>query len=115
MLSNPDNPNSGGALKDAVDAAARSLRLELQQVDARGPADLEQAFSVVVKWRANALVVPEDAVFISHAKRIAALAIKNQLRTIGFGEYAEAGGLLAFGVSFADLYGVERPCSSTRS
>mgnify|MGYP003694056665 CR=1 FL=1 len=58
----------------------------------------------VVKWRTNALVIPEDAVFISHAKRIAALAIKNQLRTIGFGEYAEAGGLLAFGVSFADLW-----------
>jgi putative ABC transport system substrate-binding protein len=104
VLSNPDNPNFQGPLKEADDVAARVLRLELQHVDARGPADLEQAFSVVVKWRANALVIPEDAVFISHAKRIAALAIKNQLRTIGFGEYAEAGGLLAFGVSFADLW-----------
>ena len=58
----------------------------------------------MVKWRANALVVPEDAVFISHAKRIAELAAKNHLRSIGFGEYAEAGGLMAFGVSFADLW-----------
>jgi putative ABC transport system substrate-binding protein len=104
VLSNPDNPNFQGALKEAMDVAARSLRLRLQYADARGPDDFERAFSVVAKWRADALVVPEDAVFISHARRIAELGVRNRLRTIGFREYAEAGGLMAFGVNFADLW-----------
>jgi putative ABC transport system substrate-binding protein len=104
VLSNPDNPNFRGPLKEAMDAAAQSLRLEVQQVDARGPDDFESAFAAMAKWRADALMVPEDAVFISHAGRIAELAARRHLRTIGFAEYAEAGGLLAFGVNFADLW-----------
>jgi len=36
--------------------------------------------------------------------RIADFAIRRHLRTIGFAEYAEAGGLLAFGVNFTDLW-----------
>lgn len=104
VLSNPDNPNFRGALKEAMDAAAQSLRLEVQQVDARGPGDFESAFAAMGKGRADALMVPEDAVFISHAGRIAELAARQRLRSIGFAEYAESGGLLAFGVSFTELW-----------
>jgi putative tryptophan/tyrosine transport system substrate-binding protein len=104
VLTNPDNPNFRGELRSALDSAARSLRIELNHVDARGPDDFERAFSTMAKWRADALMVFEDAVFISHAKRIAELSTKSQLRTIGFAEYAEAGGLMAFGVSFTGLW-----------
>ena len=104
VLTNPGNPNFQGSLRDALDGAARSLRIELNHVDVRGPDDFELAFSAMAKWRADALIVFEDAVFISHAKRIAELSARSQLRTIGFAEYAEAGGLMAFGVSFTDLW-----------
>jgi putative ABC transport system substrate-binding protein len=104
VLTNPDNPNFRGALREAMEVAAQSLRLEVQQIEARGPSDFDGAFVAVAKWRADALVVPEDAVFISHAKRIAELAMKSRLRTIGFAEYAEAGGLLAFGVDITDMW-----------
>ena len=40
----------------------------------------------------------------AQARRIADLASKHQLPTVGFVEYAQAGGLLAFGVSFQDLW-----------
>jgi putative ABC transport system substrate-binding protein len=40
----------------------------------------------------------------AHAERIADLARKYQLPTIGFVDYARAGGLLAFGVNFSDLW-----------
>jgi putative ABC transport system substrate-binding protein len=104
ILTNPDNPNFRGALRDALEAAARSLRIELNHVDARGPDDFDRAFSAMAAWRADALVVFEDAVFISHAKQIAELSTRSHLRTIGFAEYTEAGGLLAFGISFTDLW-----------
>ena len=40
----------------------------------------------------------------AHAERIADLARRYQLPTIGFVDYARAGGLLAFGVNFSDLW-----------
>ena len=41
---------------------------------------------------------------IAQSARIADLARTHQLPTIGFVEYARAGGLLAFGVNFPDLW-----------
>jgi putative ABC transport system substrate-binding protein len=41
---------------------------------------------------------------IAQAVRIANLAVRYRLPTVGFLEYARAGGLLAFGVSFPDLW-----------
>ena len=70
----------------------------------RDSADLERAVSVLVKGHAGAIAVHEDAMLIAHAGRIADLATKHQLPTIGWIEYASAGGLLAFGVNFPDLW-----------
>ena len=41
---------------------------------------------------------------IAQAGRIADLARKHHLPTIGFVEYARTGGLLAYGVNFPDLW-----------
>ena len=98
----------GNAVNAAVlrtmEHTARSLKLELQPVEARDPADLEGAVSAVVKGQAGALVVQDDPVLLALAAQIADLARRNQLPTIGFVEYAKAGGLLAFGVNFPDLW-----------
>jgi ABC-type uncharacterized transport system substrate-binding protein len=56
------------------------------------------------KGASGALTVYDDAMFIAEAARIADLAKGNRLPTIGFIEYAKAGGLLAFGVNFSDLW-----------
>jgi putative ABC transport system substrate-binding protein len=58
----------------------------------------------MVKGHVGAVAVYDDAMFIAEATRIAGLARRNRLPTIGFIEYAKAGGLLAFGVNFADLW-----------
>jgi ABC-type uncharacterized transport system substrate-binding protein len=54
----------------------------------------------------NAIVFKamDDAMLLAHAERIADVARKFQLPTIGFVECARAGGLLAYGVNFADLW-----------
>jgi hypothetical protein len=60
--------------------------------------------SALVKGHAGAMAVHEEAMLIAHAKRIADLAARHQLPTVGFIEYARAGGLLAYGVNFPDLW-----------
>jgi len=103
VLLNPDNPANVATLR-AMEETARSVKVQLHAVEVRSPADFESAFATIVKGRAGALAVYDDAMLIAEAARIADLARKNRLPTIGFIEYAKAGGLLAFGVNFPDLW-----------
>ena len=83
--------------------AARSLGLALQIETEHKPEDLEGIF--VAAQRSRALVVADDAEFTAQRERIAELAVKHRLATIsGLREMVEAGGLMAYGASFRDLY-----------
>ena len=83
--------------------AARNLGIELQIETERTPKDLEGIF-VAVRG-SSALVVADDAEFTAHRAQIAELALKNQLPTVsGLREMVEAGGLMAYGASFRELY-----------
>jgi putative ABC transport system substrate-binding protein len=102
-LSNPDNPGEGPSLKD-IELGARSLAMTLQSVPARSPKDLDKAFATAAKERAQALLVMTDAMFNSHLSRLAELAAKNRLPAMyDRSEFAEAGGLMSYGVNLADL------------
>jgi putative ABC transport system substrate-binding protein len=103
VLANPDNPQSGPSLQ-AMEVAAKSLQLALQRFDARGPADLESAFAAMATKRSDALTVLEDPKIIVNFKRLAELAAKQRLPSIGAIEFAEAGGLIGYGVNFLALY-----------
>jgi putative ABC transport system substrate-binding protein len=103
VLLNPDNPANVAMLR-AMEETARSVNIQLRAVEVRSPAEFEGAFATMVKVRAGALAVYDDAMLIAEAARIADLARKSRLPTIGFIEYAKAGGLLAFGVNFPDLW-----------
>ena len=84
-------------------AAARNLGIELQIEKERNPQDLDRIF-VAVRG-SDALVVGDDAEFTALRARIAELALKSRLPTIsGFREMVEAGGLMAYGGSFGELY-----------
>jgi putative ABC transport system substrate-binding protein len=98
-----DNPANMAVLK-AMEHTAQALKIQLQPVDVREPADIEVAVSALVKGHAGAMAVHEEAILVAHAKRIADLAARHQLPTVGFIEYARAGGLLAYGVNFSDLW-----------
>ena len=84
-------------------AAARNLGIELQIVSERDPSDLDGIFAAL--QGSSALVVADDAEFTAGRARIAELALKSRLPTIsGLKEMVEAGGLLAYGASFGELY-----------
>ena len=83
--------------------AAQSLGIELQILTIAHPKDLDGIFVAV--QRPSALVVADDAEFTARRTRIAELALKNQLPTVsGLREMAEAGGFMAYGASFGELY-----------
>src|SRR5262245_17448473 len=83
--------------------AARNLGIDLQIENERTPDDLDGIF-VAVKG-SSALVVADDAEFTAHRGKIAELALRHQLPSVsGLREMVEAGGLMAYGASFRDLY-----------
>jgi ABC-type uncharacterized transport system substrate-binding protein len=87
-----------------AEAAARSLSVGLQSVEVRGRGDFDAAFSAIVRGRAEALYVIYDPVTVAELPRLVAFAREKQLPAVyGIREFAEAGGLLAYGVNQADL------------
>ena len=104
VLANPANPASGASLKD-LEEAARALRVKLQVLDVRDPQELADAFSAMARERAGALLVTADPMFLDLRERIVGLAAKSRLPGMfEWREYAEAGGLLSYGASIADMY-----------
>jgi len=85
-------------------AAAPPLKLEVEVFKVHGPNDFVGAFEAVAKSRVNAVAVTEDGEFAASFKTIAALAVGNKLPSIGSKEYAEAGGLIGYGVNIISLY-----------
>jgi putative ABC transport system substrate-binding protein len=83
--------------------AAEKLGLALEVLTERQPADLEKL--IVAAHVFDALVVGDDTEFTTFRSKIAELAISNKVPTIhGLREMVDAGGLMAFGPSFHDLY-----------
>jgi len=89
---------------ETMSRTARSVGIELVQIFANSPDDFEGAFAQIAKAHAEAVVVIEDALFVAQVDRLASLATRHRLPSVGFREYADAGGLLAFGVSFPDVW-----------
>jgi putative ABC transport system substrate-binding protein len=88
-----------------ADVAARELGVQLQFVEARGPADFDRAFSDMVRAHAGALTVLTSNMFVTERRRLVDLAAKNRLPAVyPWREAVDAGGLMAYGPNLADLY-----------
>ena len=84
---------------------ARALGVELQPLEARGPNELDSAFSAMARERADALLVVQDATLRQHRERLVRLAAKHRLPSMhGSRDFAEAGALMAYGPSLQDLF-----------
>ena len=104
VLWNPESPGLSLAFKESQ-AAARALGLELQSLEVKGPEDFESAFKAAADKRTGALLVPSFPFFMSHRAKLVELAVKSRLSAIyADREYVEAGGLMSYGPSLADLY-----------
>ena len=105
VLWNPANRVFQAQLVRETEAAARSLNLELVMFEADSPEAIDRAFAAMTKARLGALNVFADPTLGANAARIAWLAAAARLPSIGWqAVYAEAGGLIAYGVSIRELH-----------
>ena len=99
LLSNPTDPLSSRMVGDAKDAA-KLLNVQLKIVEARTPAELENAFSAMQVDRATALLAVSGAGFYLNRAQIVGLALRKRLPSVFQNrEFVEAGGLLSYGPS----------------
>ena len=102
LLWNPANPGDAALLRQAQDAA-RALGIRLQPLGVRDLGEIDSAFAATSTERAGAVIVLADTVLVDHRTRIADHALRRRLPTVfGVSQFAEAGGLLAYGPSLAD-------------
>ncbi len=104
ILSNPATPYAALVVRE-TEIAARTLGVQLQSLEVRGPNDFEIAFGAAIRGRAGALITVEDPLTLRNRAQIVALAAKNQLPTIyGFREFVDAGGLMSYAANLSDMY-----------
>jgi putative tryptophan/tyrosine transport system substrate-binding protein len=88
-----------------AEAAARTLGVQLQVVEARGPEDFDRAFAEMTRSRIDAVIVWGGVMFIYERKRIAELAARNRLpSSYPMSEFVDAGGLLSYAPNIADNF-----------
>jgi putative tryptophan/tyrosine transport system substrate-binding protein len=103
ILVNPDNPISGPNLK-AAELTAMSLGLELQHFQMRASNEIKGAFSAMARTPADAVSIFEDAILFANTTSIADHALAQRLPSIGYLDLAQAGGLMAYGVDFPEIF-----------
>jgi len=102
VLSQATNPGNAQYLRQA-ELSARALGVQLQLLTVRDAGDFERVFSEA--RGASGLIQLDDVIFTSHRKQVVELAVKYQLAAMyGFKEFVHAGGLMAYGPDYPDLY-----------
>ena len=104
VLINPGNPNARTRLAE-VEAGAQAVGQPIQVFNARNASEIDTAFAEVVRQRPGGLLVADDPLYISQRDQLVSLSARHNLPAIYIiREFATAGGLIAYGVNFADVY-----------
>jgi putative ABC transport system substrate-binding protein len=100
-LANPISPPQWEETK----RAARLLALEPRLFDVRGEADIDNAFAAATQDRLEALVIGMDGLIQAKRHLVIELAATHKLPAMySSREFMDDGGLIAYGVSYPDLY-----------
>jgi putative ABC transport system substrate-binding protein len=98
------NPTAVLGLQE-TERAAHSLGVPVRAVSIRDAAEFDTAFTAMAAERVDAVIVLADMLFIHHAKRLIELSEEHRLPAVYFSrDHVEAGGLLAYSASFADMF-----------
>jgi putative ABC transport system substrate-binding protein len=104
VLVNPNNPNTGAAVR-SLEAAAGALGQSIKILSANTEQALEAAVQSLTHMRANALLVAADPVFFLLRERLATLTLHHAIPTIfEYREFVATGGLMSYGSSLTDGY-----------
>jgi putative ABC transport system substrate-binding protein len=88
-----------------IQKVAKHSRVGVVRVEARSATDLQRAFAAMKVQRVDAVITMVDAFFLNELERIVMLAKEHKLAGMyGFREYAEAGGLVSYGLSYRNYF-----------
>ena len=88
-----------------LENAARTLHLSITDFPVDNAAGFEPAFLKMGRWRAEAVLVLDDAFLDYHRELIANLAIKGRLPSIfGYRLFVDGGGLMSYGYDIPDKF-----------
>jgi len=104
LLHNMGNPAAPPEWAE-TQTAARALGLQAALLDVRRPDDLGRAFERAVRQHVDALLIGADGLTQMHQQAILDLVARQRLpAAYPTREFVEAGGLMAYAVSYPDLY-----------
>ncbi len=104
LLVNPHFPDAETQAKEAQDAA-HVLGLQLHIVNASSEDEVDTAFTTFTTQQIGALLVGNDAFFLSQRDHLAALAARYAIPAIySFREYTVAGGRMSYAPSLVEAY-----------
>ena len=105
LLVNPGNPVHRLTLAEEVPSTIKKFGVALPIVEAITAEELDIAFASAAAQHADAIIVFGDALTVSNAPRVTALAAKHRLPAIYlFRLFATNGGLISYGPDLADLF-----------
>ena len=105
VLVNPANVARGPSTREEIEPAARVLGLQIQFYDASTDQEIDAVYARLVRERPDALLVAPDVFFTSRSAQLTALAARHALpAAYSVRESVEAGGLMSYGTSIADMY-----------
>jgi putative ABC transport system substrate-binding protein len=89
----------------SVQSAARATGLRAEIVNAGSEGEIEAAFATLAQRRIGALIVGSDPFYFTQRARLAVLAAQYAIPAVyELREFADAGGLMAYGTSIKDGY-----------
>jgi putative ABC transport system substrate-binding protein len=104
VLVNPGYPDADLQLHELQEAAG-AINQKIDILSASTETEIDAAFATAIQKGAVALIVTQDALFVSRREQLVALAARYKLPVIGNQrEFAEAGGLISYATDFADGY-----------
>ena len=101
---NPDNPGNLRNLEN-VQAAAQRTGLKIIAAQARTQQEIENAFPMMTRENAGALIVSANPLFNQQIRQIVELGTRHRLPSIAtWRKYTEAGGLMSYGVNHSENF-----------
>jgi putative ABC transport system substrate-binding protein len=104
VLANPNNLSHADFLRE-ITTAARMLGVQIQNLDANSPDQLQPAFAAIPRDRNSAVLVLTDSMFLGQRQQIVNLAAGRKLPALySQREFVDDGGLLAYGPNLVEMF-----------
>jgi putative ABC transport system substrate-binding protein len=104
FLLNPNFPQAMNQLSD-VQEAARALNVQIAVLRANTDQEIDAAFAAIVQERIRALSIAANPFFDTRRDKLVGLAERYAVPCMyQFREFAEAGGLMSYGLDFSEVY-----------